>query len=89
MPDWTFLIVAGSFLIFLGFLLVAYGMMGKDSEESDEEVHAGTGKETRVKGGGVILIGPIPLVFGTDKRYALLMMILAIVLMWLSITFLK
>ncbi len=89
MPDWTFLIIAGSFLLILGFLLVAFGMMGKESEEPDEERPAGTGKETRVKGGGVILIGPVPLVFGTDKRYALLMMILAIVLMLLAITFLK
>jgi uncharacterized protein (TIGR00304 family) len=87
MPDWTFLITAGSFLIILGFLLVAFGMMKK--EGPDEERHAGTGKETRVKGGGVIFIGPVPVVFGTDKRYALLMMILAIVLMLLVITFLK
>ncbi|MCZ7380362.1 MAG: TIGR00304 family protein [Candidatus Methanoperedens sp.] len=87
MPDLTFLIIAGSFLIILGFFLVASGMTGK--EELDEERPAGTGKETRVKGGGVIFIGPVPLVFGTDKRYALLMMILAIVLMLLAITFLK
>ncbi|MCZ7379952.1 MAG: TIGR00304 family protein [Candidatus Methanoperedens sp.] len=91
MPDWTFLIIAGSFLLILGFLLVAFGMMGhvKESEGSDDERPAETGKETRVKGGGIILIGPIPVVFGTDKRYALLMMILAIVLMLLAITFLK
>lgn len=87
MPDWTFLIIDGSFLLILGFLLVAFGMMGK--EGSAEGRPAGTGKETRVKGGGVILIGPVPVVFGTDKKYALLMMILAIVLMLLLITFLK
>ncbi len=87
MPDWTFLITVGSFLIILGFLLVAFGMMSK--EESEEERPAGTGKETRVKGGGVIFIGPVPVVFGTNKRYALLMMILAIVLMLLLIVFLK
>lgn len=86
MPDWTFLITAGSFLLILGFLLVAFGMMGK--EEPDEE-RPGAGKETRVKGGDVILIGPVPVVFGTDKKSALFMMILAIVLMLLSITFLK
>jgi uncharacterized protein (TIGR00304 family) len=83
-PDWTFLIIAGSFVIILGFLLVAFGM----KEASDEEKPAGTGK-TKVKGGGVILIGPIPVVFGTDKKSALLMMILAIVLMLLLIVFLK
>jgi uncharacterized protein (TIGR00304 family) len=87
MPDLTFLIIAGSFLIILVFLLVAFGIMGK--EGLDEERPAGKGKENKIKGGGVIFIGPIPLVFGTDKRYALLMMILAIVLMLLAITFLK
>ncbi len=87
MPDWTFLITVGSFLIILGFLLVAFGMMEK--EEAEEERPAGTDKETRVTGGGVIFIGPVPVVFGTDKRYALLMMILAIVLMLLLLVFLK
>jgi len=87
MPDWTFLIIAGSFLIILGFLLVASGMMGK--EGSEEEIPEKSGKEIKVKGGGVIFIGSVPVVFGTDKKYALLMMILAIVLMLLLIVFLK
>jgi uncharacterized protein (TIGR00304 family) len=87
MPDWTFLITAGSFLIILGFLLVASGMMGE--EEPDEERPVGTGKERKVKGGGVIFIGPVPVIFGTDKKSALFMMILAIVLMLLLIVFLK
>lgn len=40
----------------------------------------------RVKGGGVILIGPIPIVFG-ESRYAVVALILAIVLMVLSFFF--
>lgn len=89
MPDWTFLITTGSFLIILGFLLVAFGMMGHEKESAEEERPEEAGKEQRVKGGGVIFIGPVPVVFGTDKRYALLLMILAIVLMLLAIIFLK
>lgn len=91
MPDWAFLIIAGSFLIILGFLLVAFGMMGheKESEGLEGERPAEVRKETKVRGGGVILIGSVPVVFGTDKKYALLLMILAIVLMLLSIIFLK
>jgi uncharacterized protein (TIGR00304 family) len=46
-------------------------------------------KEKKVKGGGVILIGPIPVVFGTDKKYVVLLMILAIVLMLLMVIFMK
>lgn len=88
MPDWTLLIIAGSSLIILGFLLVAFGTM-QEKEGAEEEIPEEAGKETRVKGGGVIFIGPVPVVFGTDKKSALLIMILAIVLMILSITFLK
>lgn len=41
-------------------------------------------RKVDVKGGGVILIGPIPIVFGNSK-YAAISLILAIVLMILSI----
>ncbi len=85
MPEWSFLIIAGSCLIILGFLLVAFGMMPKIEEERGDEAD----KEKMVKGGGVIFIGPIPVVFGTDKKYALFIMILAIILMLLAIIFLK
>ncbi|MCK4717597.1 MAG: DUF131 domain-containing protein [Thermoplasmata archaeon] len=40
--------------------------------------HDGTGKEKRGGFGGVVLIGPIPLVFGSDKKMALLAAIVAI-----------
>ncbi len=88
MPDWSFLIVAGILLIIFGFFLITFGMMrsSRESEERDAEQEIG---EKKVKGGGVILIGPIPIVFGTDKKYALILMILAIVLMLLAIIFLK
>jgi uncharacterized protein (TIGR00304 family) len=88
MPDWSFLIAAGILLIIFGFFLITFGMMrsARESEERGEEKDAG---EKKVKGGGVILIGPIPIVFGTDKKYALILMILAIVLMLLMIIFLK
>jgi len=40
-------------------------------------VKSGKGK---VKGGGVIIIGPIPIVFGTDKKSLKLILVLSIVL---------
>jgi uncharacterized protein (TIGR00304 family) len=88
MPDWSFLIVAGILLIILGFFLITFGMMRSARESEERDAEQETGKK-RVKGGGVILIGPIPIVFGTDKKYALILMILAIVLMLLAIIFLK
>ncbi|MGB9928426.1 MAG: TIGR00304 family membrane protein [Methanosarcina sp.] len=45
--------------------------------------------ESRVRGGGVIMIGPIPIIFGTDRGSAKTAIILAIVLMILSFLFLR
>lgn len=47
-----------------------------------------TEPEIKVKGGGVILIGPIPIVFGSDKRYAIIAILLTIALMLLALIFL-
>jgi uncharacterized protein (TIGR00304 family) len=88
MPDLSFLIVAGILLIIFGFFLITFDMM-RSARESGENGAEQETKEKKVKGGGVILIGPIPIVFGTDKKYALILTILAIVLMLLAIIFLK
>lgn len=40
--------------------------------------------ESEFKGGGVIMIGPIPIVFGSDNQSVQKLMILAIVLMLLG-----
>lgn len=88
MPDWALLIAAGIILIILGFLLAAFGVMRSGEESAGPEGGQET-REGKVKGGGVILIGPVPIVFGSDKRYALILVILAIVLMLLAIVFLK
>ncbi len=59
----------------------------EEKEENDYEyVLEKKRRKTEVKGGGVILIGPIPIVFG-DSRIAFYTLILAIVLMVLSIIF--
>lgn len=34
----------------------------------------------RVKGGGVIIIGPIPIIFGTDKQSVKIILILSVIL---------
>jgi uncharacterized protein (TIGR00304 family) len=67
------LIGLGMGMIVLGFLLVFIGiLLGASSGESD------------VEGGGVIMIGPVPIVFGTG-RGATLAMVLAVLLMVLWI----
>ena len=42
-------------------------------------------KKTSVKGGGVVLIGPIPIIFGSNWKIAIVMIILAIILIIVSI----
>jgi uncharacterized protein (TIGR00304 family) len=45
--------------------------------EKDETISR---EKTSVKGGGVVLIGPIPIVFGSNWKIALVLMIIAIIL---------
>lgn len=40
-----------------------------------------------VRGGGVIMIGPVPIVFGTDKESARILILLAIILMAVALLF--
>ncbi|MCS3923407.1 TIGR00304 family membrane protein [Methanosalsum natronophilum] len=40
---------------------------------------------SNVRGGGVVMIGPIPIIFGSDNQSAKVMMILAIILMLIAL----
>ena len=68
------LISIGIGIILVGFLIVflATVMSGRSSGQGEER--------TRVRGGGVIMIGPIPIVVGSDAKWASIAMVLAIVL---------
>ena len=79
-------IVLGIVLIMLGFLLMIIETIPTVSKH---EIENKSFYEKKVEGGGVILIGPIPIVFASDKRYALIAMVLAIVIMLLAIMMLK
>lgn len=75
MPDWSLLIISGSLLIMLGFLLILVGILHVN----------GSKNEADIKGGGVLFVGPVPIIFGSDKRSAIIIMLLAIALMLLLI----
>ena len=54
--------------------------------EGSEKKEPYAGKaESRIRGGGVIMLGPIPIIFGSDKESAKTAIILAIILMILSL----
>jgi len=75
MTDLAFAVGAGLTIIGVILALLAIVMM---------IIHAGRGE--RAKGAGIILIGPIPIVFGTDKQSVKLLVILVIVLMLVVLT---
>ncbi|MCC4769081.1 DUF131 domain-containing protein [Methanosarcina sp. DH2] len=57
-----------------------FGFEGTDDKDSR------TGKVgSRIRGGGVIMLGPIPIIFGSDGESAKTATILAIILMILSL----
>jgi uncharacterized protein (TIGR00304 family) len=68
--DGKALILGGMTLMLIGFLMVFIGM-----------IVSALGGEGDVEGGGVIMIGPIPIVFGTSRGAAGMAMVLAIILM--------
>ena len=51
-----------------------------ESDKFQDDYNDKPSKKTSVKGGGVVLIGPIPIVFGSNWKIALLLMILAIMI---------
>jgi uncharacterized protein (TIGR00304 family) len=71
MLDLVFLGVA---IILVGFLVVFLAMM-----LASRSSRGGEGR-TQVKGGGVILIGPIPIIFGSDAKWTSIAIVLTIVL---------
>ncbi|MEB3850976.1 MAG: DUF131 domain-containing protein [Desulfurococcales archaeon] len=68
--EWSTLVGAGVLLVLLGFALIFLGVLRASLE--------GGG---RVEGGGVVMVGPIPIVFGTSLRAAVAAMVLALALM--------
>lgn len=64
------------------FSLISYRMLKYKGIEDSE---TGQGRDTRVKSGGVIVLGPVPVAFGTDTKYVVYMMVLAAILMALGI----
>ncbi|MDI6691409.1 MAG: DUF131 domain-containing protein [Candidatus Bathyarchaeota archaeon] len=59
------LVFVGIFIVLLAFLLLFYS----------------SAKETgKIKGGGALIIGPFPIIFGTDKESVRTVLILSIIL---------
>ncbi len=75
-----YLILAGAGAVFLGMLLILAGTLLSATSKS------GT---PSMRGGGVFFIGPIPLVFGTDRNSAVAVSVLAVILIILFYLFFR
>ena len=73
----------GFLLFILAFFLFVYSFK-IDIEPFNGTEEQNQGKKTTVKGGGVVLIGPIPIVFGSSWKIALVLMIVAIIIILLG-----
>lgn len=73
------LIMLGATAIIIGIVLLVVGSALQTSGKGN-----GTEDTSNVKTGGVVLIGPIPIIFGSDKGMTVTAVILAIILMIVS-----
>lgn len=64
------LVLSGIIVIFIGIILIFVGTALQASSKNSE-VHTG----------GVILIGPIPIIFGNDKSLIVIGIVFAIIIM--------
>ncbi len=70
----------GVALILIGFAVVFLAVMWLVLSGSK-------GGKSRVRGGGAVIIGPIPIIFGTDKDSVKIILILSIALVALLLVF--
>jgi len=68
------LALAGILLVLVGFGVMVVAMLSQGRREGAD-----------VKGGGVVLIGPVPIVFGSDMKWASVAIVLAIILIVLTV----
>ena len=75
MVNYNSIILIGFAVVIIGILIIFIGSaLQSSSSSSKTEVHTS----------GVILIGPIPIIFGNDKCLVLIAVIIAVILMILS-----
>jgi len=79
------LITAGFLIMFIGVLLILAGVFSMAYQSWKNGGGSTEKSDTSVRGGGIIMIGPILIIFGTDVGVLKILIILAIVLMAMAI----
>lgn len=73
MTDFAFLATLGLVLVLIGFVAIFVATIIL--------LFSSANAEKKARGGGVIIVGPFPIVFGTDKKSVVVLLILSIALM--------
>lgn len=76
MPDYS---VVGLVIAVAGIAVIIFAVLATSRQEGEK------GEKVQVKGGGVVMIGPIPIIFGTDIKWTVVAIVLAIVLLALGL----
>ncbi len=85
----------GMLLIVAGLVLsFAFMAMGRDGWADHQEpgranesgLHHAGGEKREVKYGGVVLIGPVPIAFGSNKKIAVTMLVVGIIIAIVTLT---
>jgi uncharacterized protein (TIGR00304 family) len=71
------LALAGAFLVVAGIVVVLLAFFLSEAKNGSVEV----------KGGGVIMIGPVPIVFGSDAKWTSIAIVLAIALILIGLLY--
>jgi len=74
------LVTLGILIAFIGFFIIFFAIAYSIFKSASKG-------EAKAEGGGVIIVGPIPIVFGSSQKVAKIVMILAIVLLIVTILF--
>ena len=76
----------GFIFIFVAILLFMFGYTAyyESNEFQTDNYESKSSKKTSIKGGGVVLIGPIPIVIASNWKIAVFLMILAIIIFLLA-----
>jgi len=67
----------GMAVVLIGIIIILAGFAKDIIERGSRE---GAAEKGEIRGGGVILIGPFPIVFGTDRQSTASVIILSIIL---------